>query len=755
MEKLLIQISGCLVLFYGIYHVSLRKLTFFEINRWYLLASILFSIAIPLVAPLIELSKPEVFTYHDTEATMVISINTAAQSMTWTEIMWIALKSIYLGGVAIALTRMFIGLYKIRQLYVQGKKRWQGNLHFVYNDKKHLPFSFLGSIYISNQVSLSEKAKEVIMHEEVHVTRGHTFDILFTEVAHAIFWFNPIFIFYKRALKASHEFIADHVVSSASDKYAYIETLVGTAVSGIQLELTNQFFHSQIKKRLEMMNAHTSKKSLLGRYLMAIPLILLLGVVFASAKIYNAPTTSPEIEMMLDTLPSNTKYFIDNKPVSKEEVEKIAPETIKAVNVVKEGGLDEVRITRIPPPPPPSAPKAPSPGIVPAPPAPPSPGMVPAPPAPPAPGMVPAPPAPPVKSSESVFKVVEEMPRFPGCETAELDTKQKEACAKQKMLEYIYKNVKYPATARDNRTQGTAVVQFNIAKNGDVQDINILRDPGDGLGDAAVDVVNSMNKMGQKWTPGKQRGEIFTVQYTLPIKFKLQDDDTAPTQVSAKPQAEGTTIKVEDFDASQGAPKSNTIVIKGTHSDVQPIVFVDGIEIEFPSINTIDPNTIESMTVLKNEKAVELYGSRAKDGVIQITTKTVGKKGTMKGEKLDEIVVVGYGTPKNKEAKPTIEGNVVEVKKIDISEMTPAISISAFPNPIEETVNLEITAKESGKALVELFSVDGSLIKKQNIDVVRGLNNIALELNQKGQGKFAFVKVTQGKAVATHKLIIK
>ncbi|HMS69541.1 MAG TPA: energy transducer TonB [Saprospiraceae bacterium] len=135
----------------------------------------------------------------------------------------------------------------------------------------------------------------------------------------------------------------------------------------------------------------------------------------------------------------------------------------------------------------------------------------------------PPPPPPPAPKTEDIFKVVEQMPRFPGCESAPGDNKAKEACAREKLLQYIYKNVKYPPIARENGVEGTTVVQFTVGKKGEIEDIVVLRDPGAGLGDSAKDVVDSMNKMGEKWTPGKQRGQAVKVQHTLPIKFKLQD----------------------------------------------------------------------------------------------------------------------------------------------------------------------------------------------------------------------------------------
>ncbi|MFZ1456608.1 MAG: energy transducer TonB [Saprospiraceae bacterium] len=133
----------------------------------------------------------------------------------------------------------------------------------------------------------------------------------------------------------------------------------------------------------------------------------------------------------------------------------------------------------------------------------------------------PPPPPPPAPVEEEIFKVVEQMPRFPGCEDKKTD-KEKEDCAKTKMLEYIYKNLKYPAIARENGVEGQVVLQFVVDKDGSIADAKVVRDIGAGCGAEAEKVVNGMNNMGQKWIPGKQRGRPVRVLYTLPVKFKLE-----------------------------------------------------------------------------------------------------------------------------------------------------------------------------------------------------------------------------------------
>jgi len=138
---------------------------------------------------------------------------------------------------------------------------------------------------------------------------------------------------------------------------------------------------------------------------------------------------------------------------------------------------------------------------------------------------IPTPPVPLPPAEEEIFKVVEEMPRFPGCENSNKSNKTKENCAKGAMLAYIYETLEYPKEAKEKMVEGMAVVQFTIWKDSTIRNIKVVRDPGEGTGNAAARVVESMKNMPQKWRPGHQRGRPVCVQYTLPVKFKLDDMD--------------------------------------------------------------------------------------------------------------------------------------------------------------------------------------------------------------------------------------
>lgn len=132
------------------------------------------------------------------------------------------------------------------------------------------------------------------------------------------------------------------------------------------------------------------------------------------------------------------------------------------------------------------------------------------------------PPPPPTPEIEEIFKVVEQMPRFPGCENEIGDNRDKESCAKEKMLQFIYQNLTYPQEARDAKLEGMCVVQFVVNTKGAVTEIKTVRDIGQGCGKAASEVVHLMNQMDERWTPGMQRGKTVKVLYTLPVRFKLE-----------------------------------------------------------------------------------------------------------------------------------------------------------------------------------------------------------------------------------------
>lgn len=120
-----------------------------------------------------------------------------------------------------------------------------------------------------------------------------------------------------------------------------------------------------------------------------------------------------------------------------------------------------------------------------------------------------------------IFKIVDRMPLFPGCDD-EGHYKQRKQCADKKMLTYVYDNIRYPKEARDSGVEGMAVISFVIEKDGRVTNAKIVRDPGAGTGREALRTVKMMMLDELYWTPGRQKGKPVRVQFNLPVKFKLE-----------------------------------------------------------------------------------------------------------------------------------------------------------------------------------------------------------------------------------------
>ena len=113
-------------------------------------------------------------------------------------------------------------------------------------------------------------------------------------------------------------------------------------------------------------------------------------------------------------------------------------------------------------------------------------------------------PEPPKVEETKVFDVVEEMPSFPGGQSA--------------LLEYLNKNIKYPVVAEENGIQGRVTVTFVVERDGSITDVKVVKSVDPSLDKEAARVVKSM----PHWIPGKQNGSAVRVKYTVPVTFRLQ-----------------------------------------------------------------------------------------------------------------------------------------------------------------------------------------------------------------------------------------
>jgi len=129
---------------------------------------------------------------------------------------------------------------------------------------------------------------------------------------------------------------------------------------------------------------------------------------------------------------------------------------------------------------------------------------------------------PPISDADYIYKKVEQMPIWPGCDQPEYTERDKSKCTDAYLREFIAEHMIYPKLAYDNQREGMCVVTFNIRKNGQLGEIRCARDIGLGCGEAATDIFHKINSEGIVFTPGYEDGEPQIVSYTFPVSFRLK-----------------------------------------------------------------------------------------------------------------------------------------------------------------------------------------------------------------------------------------
>lgn len=187
-----------------------------------------------------------------------------------------------------------------------------------------------------------------------------------------------------------------------------------------------------------------------------------------------------------------------------------------------------------------------------------------------------------ISTDTTLFKVVEEMPRFPGCENPDSTIEAKQRCSDRRLLEFVNQNIEYPFEAREKGSEGTVVISFVVEKDGSLSQITILRNVEGGCGDEAVRVVNLMNVAGLRWVPGKKDGKPVRVQFNLPVKFKLEEalpytlirGDTVYSEFDKPLEYNGGTQALSDFlGKSIKYPASGTEKCLIGEIDIQLLVY--------------------------------------------------------------------------------------------------------------------------------------------------------------------------------------
>lgn len=567
-----LKINVGIALFYAFYRLFFNKDTFFHWRRTALLCFLTISLLYPLLnlQEWVKAHEPMVV-MADFYATTLLPEITIAETaiptgINWQRIILTSLEIGYLCGMIFLVIRFITQLTSIVCLRFQcTPTEIQGTRVYILN-KASGPFSFFHWIFIHTESHTEEELAEILAHENTHARQIHSADVIFSELICVFCWSNPFVWLMKREIRNNLEYLADqHVLQTGHDYKTYQYHLLGLAHHKAAATLYNSFNVLPLKKRIKMMNKKRTKEIGRTKYLIFIPLAALLMIVsnieavartskdfvrdviqavevrteaatealqpVAAKTTAPAPSATPLQEKTVEykgMIVDETGKGMANATIGAEIFENGVFQIIEIPNTKTDANgnfsfhalegittisidtkeisasqniskLDRLNL-RI------ELPSAAARQRI--------------------------------EQEQEVFDVVENMPEFPGGTTA--------------MMEYIAKNLRYPAKAHQAGIQGRVIASFIVEKDGSISKPGIMRSVNPDLDAEAIRVLSAM----PKWKPGTQRGKEVRVRYTVPVNFKLN-----------KPEAE--EIKNSKLDevvvvgyAPESTPATPTLVLE-------------------------------------------------------------------------------------------------------------------------------------------------------------------------------------------------
>jgi len=543
----LLKSSVWLTGFAAIYFLFLRNERFFVLNRIFLIAGIVFSVVFPF------------FTWHYTVVfPMMPTINVDEPQVQAIGVVKESFQAKYL------LLYIYIlgALYLIYRLIKQTSSVWRviqksETLHFnsvklIRTNLYPASFSFFSFVFV-NPSTHEHEINEIVNHEQEHIRQRHWIDLLLFEILCTVQWFNPMIWIYGRFIRQNHEFLADeYALRRTSNPAIYRAALLNQMFGVPVISLANSFNYSINKKRFNMMKQITYSPFRKLKLLLVLPLIAGVFYAFATPE-YKFVQANPEQQNDQPQSQTENKTSLTNTNQDKIVKGKIVDEKgnpLKNATIVVSGttvgtvsdasGNFELKmadesslvvtyvgyVTRV------------------------------------------------VKPDFSKEMVIETNKIIVGIEP------DGETTIVSDPADFI--NPPLYVVDGKEMTKG----EMKKIKPDDIEQIDVLKSK------------ESTAKYGEK---GKNGVVLITLKKSQTVKFTSKEIEVN----------KGNDITIKE-------PQSINIKSK---DGKQPLLFIDGNVTTGKRLEDIDPNTIQSMSVWKDEKAIEKYGAQGKNGVVEITTK--------------------------------------------------------------------------------------------------------------------------------------
>jgi hypothetical protein len=222
---------------------------------------------------------------------------------------------VYWAGAALLILRILFHLFHLYRLQRRHPREKLRNLTLVRVAAPIPPFSFFNRVFLHAPQSASPvELEQIISHESVHIRQLHSLDILVMELAVALQWFNPAVWLYRKALKETHEYLADReVIAQGFNAEGYRLLLFEQQFGAKLFEFASHLKQSQIKRRIFMMKRMKRTGKVPYKVLLALPLVALLALALAQPRLVLAKGAAAD-------KPEQTVQQEEKKPLSEQEL---------------------------------------------------------------------------------------------------------------------------------------------------------------------------------------------------------------------------------------------------------------------------------------------------------------------------------------------------------------------------------------------------------------------------------------------------
>ncbi|HEY8893217.1 MAG TPA: M56 family metallopeptidase, partial [Niastella sp.] len=372
----LIKLSISLSIVYLFYQLFLRRLTFYNWNRWYLLIYSLVCFVIPFInvfTIIVErpaLRESAFINYIPAITQMTPPANagtaTGTSGINWLQVGVVVIVS----GMLFMIVRLLLQYYSLYKMRSKAVLLYDENVKLYHINEPVMPFSFGRGIYVNQHQHSEDELKDIIRHEFIHVKQRHSVDILWSELLCILNWYNPFAWLLRHDIRQNLEFIADQqVLQTGLDRKQY-QYLLLKVIGVNSFSIATNFNFSSLKRRIAMMNKTQSARVHLTRFLFLLPLLVVVLLAFRNTS-QERRQLQREKELKTDTVPNAVKEASAWKDVESLNVINNRKVTIRLKNgkvehydmqITREREAFEAKYGSLPEPPappaPPPAPKA-------------------------------------------------------------------------------------------------------------------------------------------------------------------------------------------------------------------------------------------------------------------------------------------------------------------------------------------------------------------------------------------------------------